>query len=59
MGVRRVDHFPFASNCLKTYIQEPGAKANPFVDPEEYQRFLVEEEGKSLKQLEEERAALR
>ena len=36
-----------------------GAKANPFVDPEEYQRFLVEEEGKYLKQLEEERAALR
>ena len=36
-----------------------GATANPFVDPEEYQRFLVEEEGKYLKQLEEERAALR
>ncbi len=36
-----------------------GAPANPFVDPEEYQRFLVEEEGKYLKQLEEERAALR
>ena len=35
-----------------------GATANPFVDPEEYQRFLVEEEGKYLKQLEEERAAL-
>ena len=36
-----------------------GATANPFVDPEEYQRFLGEEEGKYLKQLEEERAALR
>ena len=36
-----------------------GASANPFIDPEEYQRFLVEEEGKYLKQLEEERAALR
>jgi len=35
------------------------ATANPFVDPEEYQRFLVEEEGKYLKQLEEERVALR
>ena len=35
-----------------------GATANPFVDPEGYQRFLVEEEGKYLKQLEEERAAL-
>ncbi len=36
-----------------------GATGNPFVDPEEYQRFLVEEEGKYLKQLEEETAALR
>ena len=35
-----------------------GAAVNPFVDPEGYQRFLVEEEGKYLKQLEEERAAL-
>ena len=35
-----------------------GATGNPFVDPEGYQRFLVEEEGKYLKQLEEERAAL-
>ncbi len=34
-----------------------GATVNPFVDPEGYQRFLVEEEGKYLKQLEEERAA--
>ena len=36
-----------------------GATANPFIDPAGYQRFLVEEEGKYLKQLEEERAALR
>jgi len=35
-----------------------GATANPFIDPEGYQQFLVEEEGKYLKQLEEERAAL-
>ncbi len=35
-----------------------GATANPFVDPEGYQQFLVEEEGKYLRQLEEERAAL-
>ena len=34
-----------------------GATANPFIDPEGYQRFLVQEEGNYLKQLEEERAS--
>ncbi len=33
-----------------------GATSNPFIDPEGYQRFLEEEEGKYLRQLEEERA---
>ena len=36
-----------------------GANPNPFIDPEGYQRFLEQEEGNYLKQLEEERAALR
>ncbi len=36
-----------------------GATPNPFIDPEGYQRFLEQEEGNYLKQLEEERAALR
>ncbi len=36
-----------------------GATPNPFIDPEGYQRFLKQEEGNYLKQLEEERAALR
>ncbi len=36
-----------------------GANPNPFIDPEGYQRFLEQEEGNYLKQLKEERAALR
>ncbi len=36
-----------------------GANSNPFIDPEGYQRFLEQEEGNYLKQLKEERAALR
>jgi metallo-beta-lactamase class B len=36
-----------------------GATGNPFIDPEGYRRFLEEEEGNYLKQLEEERSASR
>ena len=36
-----------------------GANPNPFIDPEGYEQFLEQEEGAYLKQLEEERAALR
>ena len=36
-----------------------GAAENPFIDPEGYQRFVEEEEGRYLKQLEEERSASR
>jgi metallo-beta-lactamase class B len=36
-----------------------GDSPNPFIDPEGYERFLEQEEGNYLKQLEEERAALR
>ena len=36
-----------------------GAAENPFIDPEGYRRFVEEQEGRYLKQLEEERSASR
>ena len=33
-----------------------GNSQNPFIDPEGYRSFVVEEEGRYLKQLEEERS---
>ena len=38
---------------------QTGAKDNPFIDPQGYLRFVEQEEGRYLKQLEEERSASR